>query len=88
VAPDEFSFACECSDPKASREMLCDLVTQVLNHAGCSADAVRTAVAGVESTVAAHKGQVGVKFRAHGGSVSIVLSSGDNPIWQTSCPAG
>jgi len=88
VAPREFSFAFECSDPTISPGMLRDLVAQVLGHAGCGDDVERAATAAIEAVVAGSgaRQQLGLQFRAHAGRLSIAVSSGDRQVWQTSCP--
>lgn len=84
----EFSLALECSDPIVSREMLRDLMAQVLGHVGCT-DEIAHATGAVESAVAdctAGSDQpLGLRFHAHEGELTISVLSGAHQVWQTSC---
>lgn len=88
MAAREFSFALECSDPIVSRDMLRDLVVQVLGHVGCSGD-VAGAARAIDSAVADCRAgsdrPLGLMFHAHGGALDISVSSGASQVWHASC---
>jgi hypothetical protein len=87
VTAPEFCFTLECQAPVVSAEMLRDLVAQVLGSVGCAGDVDR-AVDGIAAAIGrrAPTDRLELLFRAEKGELSIALSGGSGPVWQTSCP--
>jgi hypothetical protein len=85
VVPSDFFFALAVSGG-ASREMLHELVAQVLQRAGSSGDGSATLGDEVHAAIASSaRGQtVDVQFSAAAGRLRIVVSSAAGAIWQTS----
>jgi hypothetical protein len=86
VPSHEFLFAVRLSGrPEAA--MLDDLTATILKFVGCAA-AVKEISAGLAAGVGDSRpgaaGSFDVQFRAHAGELEVVVSRGDQRIWQTS----
>jgi hypothetical protein len=91
-----FYFKLEFSSQGVSAELLNDLVSQVLRHIGSSLDAVPDVMPALHKAVATGTAGIAgpadqsrrcdVQFRAHGGTLDILVSANGGRIWQTSLP--
>jgi hypothetical protein len=88
VAAPEFLFAIELSGPVPPRDMIRDLASQILAHAGLPNDEAPTLVDALHAAVD-RSGSAGgvscrVRFHAHDGTLEIDVTSGDTKIWSDS----
>jgi hypothetical protein len=90
VAAHEFLFTIELPGPVPSDELLCDLASHVLGHAGCEKDGVADLVEALRNLLVMRAanagGRLDVRFRACGGRVEVVVTAGSIPVWQASMP--
>ena len=87
MASHEFFFALELSSQGAPTSLVDDLAAQVVRYVGCSLGAAPAVTAAVEKAIgqaSLDQRRCDVQFRAHAGSLEILVSSGDGSLWQTS----
>ena len=88
MAAHEFFFALEFSSEGVPAALLGDLAFHVLGSVGCGDDSLRELPVALQAVVANEGTRGGcrcaVQFRAHGGTLEIVVSSNGGRIWQAS----
>ena len=87
MADPEFVFTLHLSAEGPFDDMLRDLATTVLRHAGCAEASVAAIADETTSEVNTHcSGRNGcdVRFRAHGGAIEIDVSQGGRSLFHTS----
>jgi len=88
MAADSFYFALEFSSQGVPAGLLGELTSRVLEHVGSSADHMPDLPDALQKAVASGRigaeGRCDVQFRAHSGTLEIVVSSNGGRIWQTS----
>lgn len=85
----EFSFALEISSESPMQELLQDLTARVLAFVGCQSEQATAAVQALQAAVQQAKGAGGpsrLEFTATGGSLTITLTAGDDPVWHITQP--
>ena len=86
----EFFFALEVSSQGVPATLLTELASHVLSRVGSSGEAVSglgdALQEAVAATAASGERRCDVQFRAHGGTLEILVSSNGGRIWQTSRP--
>jgi hypothetical protein len=88
VAAPEFYFALEFSSQGVPAGLLGELASQVLDHLGCrdgsAPDLPEALQEAVASGVTSAGDRCDVQFRAHGGTLEILVSRNGGRIWQAS----
>ena len=87
MAPETFYFALEFSSRAVSASLLGDVARQVLGHVGCSRHDLPELAGALEQAAGNGNGterRCDVQFRAHNGTLEILVSSEDGRIFQTS----
>jgi hypothetical protein len=95
----DFFFKLEFSSQGVSADLLKELTAQVLQHVGSSPDALPDLAEALQKAVATGTSAPGttsgpgdasrrcdVQFRAHGGTLDIVVSANGGRVWQVSHP--
>ena len=82
----EFLFAVSLADPGRFDDMLNEVAASVLRHAGCAATSVTQVIEEIHAIVTGSGSGTAfdVQFRAHAGSIEVVVSTRDREIWRTS----
>ena len=82
----DFVFALEFSSQGAPTSLVEDLASQVLRHVGCTLEVVPGLTAAFESAVAENSAggrrRCDVQFRAHAGTLDVLISSNGGRVWQ------
>jgi hypothetical protein len=90
VAAHEFLFAIELPGPAPSDELLSDLASHVLDHAGCPQDGVGGLVEVLRDLLVVRPegdaGRLDVRFCARAGRLEIVVTADSRPVWRASMP--
>ncbi len=89
MASQEFFFALEFSSQGAPLGLVEDLASQVLRYVGCTVDSApdltdalgRATSKGTDGTAGGQR-RCDVQFRAHSGTLEILVSSNGGRIWQ------
>jgi hypothetical protein len=86
VPSHEFYFALEVSSQGAPATLVEDLAAQVFRYVGCSPTAVpgltRAFEEAVAATAAGGDRRCDVQFRAHNGTLDVLVSSNGGRLWQ------
>ena len=84
----DFFFSLEFSSQGVPATLLTELAAHVLSRVGSSGEAVPGLGDALQQAVAANEAsgerRCDVQFRAHGGTLEILVSSNGGRIWQTS----
>ena len=86
MADPEFVFTLHFSAEGRYDEMLRDLATTVLRHAGCAESSVARTADAIASEVAAGcrgHGECDLRFRAHGGAIEVDVSQSGRSLYRT-----
>ncbi len=81
----EFFFTLELSSQGAPASLVEDLATQVLRHVGCPLAVVPDLAAAFERAAGATAGgqtRCDLQFRAHRGTLELLVSSNGGRVWQ------
>jgi hypothetical protein len=92
----DFFFKLEFSSQGVTADLLKELTKQVLQHVGSSPDALPDLAEALQKAVATGAGaapgsadasrRCDIQFRAHGGTLDILVSANGGRVWQISHP--